>query len=105
MRKEISYSLFQGHKEKNEKMTDSINLSNNMNGANESIILCLHKDIIQEKVALKNNITNNKIYNVAQINPNKNVKMIPSLNNPNDLYSIPIDKLQKTKKVDDESVR
>ena len=65
MRKEISSSLLQEHKDKNEKMTDSITLSNNMNTENESIKLCLKKDIIQEKAVLKKNFTNNKVYTVA----------------------------------------
>ena len=82
MRKEISSSLLQEHKDKNEKMTDSITLSNNMNAENESIKLCLKKDIIQEKVVLKKNFTNNKVYTVAQLKPNKNVKIIPLLNDP-----------------------
>ena len=82
MRKEISSSLLQEHKDKNEKMTDSITLSNNMNAENESIKLCLKKDIIQEKAVLKKNFTNNKVYTVAQLKPNKNVKIIPLLNDP-----------------------
>ena len=86
-----------------------------MNATKESIKLCLGKDIIKEKAVLKKNITNNVVDTVSQLKPNKNVKMITSLNDPkvnkivarisNDLYSVPIDKLQKTKKVDDESVR
>ena len=65
MRKEISSSLLQEHKDKNEKMTDSITLSNNMNAENESIKLCLKKDIIQEKAVLKKNINNKVIDTVA----------------------------------------
>ena len=86
-----------------------------MNATKESIKLCLGKDIIKEKAVLKKNITNNVVDTVSQLKPNKNVKIITSLNDPkvnkivarisNDLYSVPIDKLQKTKKVDDESVR
>ena len=86
-----------------------------MNATKESIKLCLGKDIIKEKAVLKKNITNNVVDTVSQLKPNKNVKMITSLNDPkvnktvarisNDLYSVPINKLQKTKKVDDESVR
>ena len=63
-------------------MTDSITLSNNMNTENESIKLCLKKDIIQEKAVLKKNFTNNKVYTVDQLKPNKNVKIIPLLNDP-----------------------
>ena len=37
LRKEISSSLLQEHKDKNEKMTDSITLSNNMNAEKDSI--------------------------------------------------------------------
>ena len=108
MRYEISYSLFQEHEERNEKMNDSINLSNNKNAANENIILCFHKHIIQERTALKKNITNNKIYNVARLKPNKNVKMIPPFNDPkvkkivacipNDSYYVSTNKLQKKRK-------
>ena len=86
-----------------------------MNATKESIKLCLGKDIIKEKAILKKNIANNVVDTVSQLKPNKNVKMITSLNDPkvnkivarisNDLYSVPIDKLQKTKKVDYKSVR
>lgn len=79
-----------------------------MKTANESIILCLEKDIIQGKAVLKKNINNNVINTVVQLKPNENVKMITSLNDPkvnkivariaNDVYSVSRDKLQKTKK-------
>ena len=86
-----------------------------MNATKERIKLCLGKDIIQEKAVSKKNITNNVVDTVSKLKPNKNVKMITSLNDlkvnktvaliSNDLYSVPINKLQKTKKVDNESVR
>ena len=63
--KQTSSTLFQKHKENNEKLTDSITLSNNMNAANESKILCLNKYIIQEKAVLKKNINNKVIDTVA----------------------------------------